>query len=511
MLEAKLRILIAALMVALCSSPLLAEPLSEAEKNAAVQAHNDLRQRVARDETVRLGGTVTIPNLTWDANLATVAQQFAEALVNQNPPALCHRCGNNACNPPILSNQCIGGMGENLYRASAFPGLPDLSLGAAMKGWVDEEEPFYNYDQNTCAPDKVCGHYTQVVWADTQRVGCGRAGRAVGGQNHVVWACNYGPPGNITGERPYRAVPGGGGTTPGGGQAGGSRNIVEVRFTKIRVHNCNEFGICAWRLQCGLGNQPLTMLLDNVEADDRDEPPIDRALQQDGVLPVTITCKLEERDAPIYEHLGTRSLTVPLGGDTIIRITHVDEDGDVDEGDVSIFLSVQTRILQLSTAEPAQPPLPPPAGPSPRPRDKLAQLGSVGIDFSVSEASIRDWLDNSFTPYPSFAAVLLRELQGKRLRKPVYIDVISWKYENAPGGSSPRSEAEVNLALLKTAIVKAHNERYGENVRTFEGLVDVFSVLNQRASLANSPMGSESLGLPGGGAIRTGMSRAAAP
>jgi hypothetical protein len=83
MLEAKLRILIAALMVALCSSPLLAQPPSEAEKNAAVQAHNDHRQRVARDETVRLGGTVTIPNLTWDANLATVAQQFAEALVNQ--------------------------------------------------------------------------------------------------------------------------------------------------------------------------------------------------------------------------------------------------------------------------------------------------------------------------------------------------------------------------------------------------------------------------------------------
>jgi hypothetical protein len=95
-------------------------------------------------------------------------------------------------------------------------------------------------------------------------------------------------------------------------------------------------------------------------------------------------------------------------------------------------------------------------------------LGAVGIDFSVSEASIRDWLNNSFTPYPAFAATLLKQLSGKRLRKPVYLDVIAWNYEHAPGGSSPSSDAEVNLALLKAAIVRGHNERYGQSVTDFE-------------------------------------------
>lgn len=492
MLKPTMHLLIAALLTALYSSSLSAQPVTPADIAALVQAHNEVRQRVAQAETVRLGGTVSIPPVSWDASLATTAQQWADLLIAQAPPKICHRCGDNPCDPPLIANQCVPGMGENLFMVWST-GAPDISGATAVKSWADEEQ-FYNYDLNTCAPNEQCGHYTQIVWADTQRVGCGRAGRPADGRNYVIWACNYGPPGNIRGQKPYTATPGGGGT-PGGGQAGGSRNIVEVGFTKIRVHNCNEFGICAWRLQCGLGNQPLTMLLDNVEADDRDEPRIDRALQQDGMLPVTVTCKLEERDAPIYEHLGTRTVTVAQGGDTTIRITHVDGDGDVDEGDVSIFLSVQTRILQPGTA---QPPLPPPAGPSPRPRDKLARLGAVGVDFSVSEASIRDWLDNSFTPYPFFAAVMLRELNGKRLRKPVFIDVISWKYENAPGGSSPRSEAEVNLALLKTAIVRAHNERYGEDVRDFEKLLDSFRVLDQRANAVNARSGATLFGLGGG-------------
>jgi Cysteine-rich secretory protein family len=493
MFKWKRKLLFGALLTALCSSPLLALPLTEADSAALVQAHNEVRQRVSQAETVRLGGTVSIPAVTWDASLAATAQQWADLLINQAPPKMCHRCGDNPCDPPLIANQCVAGMGENLYMAWST-GTPDISGAAAVKSWADEEQ-YYNYDQNTCAPQQQCGHYTQIVWASTQRLGCGRAERLVDGRNYVIWACNYGPPGNITGQRPYNATPGGG--TPGGGQAGASRHIVEVRFTKIRVHNCNEGGICAWRLQCGLGNQPLTMLLDNVEADDRDEPQIDRALRQDGMLPVNITCKLEERDAPIYEHLGTRTVTVAQGGDTTIRITHVDGDGDIDEGDVSIFMNVQTKILQPGTAEPPRPPLPPPAAPSPRPKDKLAKLSSVGIDFSVSETSIRDWLDNSFTPYPSFAAVLLRELQGKRLRKPVYIDVISWKYENAPGGSSPRSEAEVNLALLKAAIVRGHNERYGEDVRDFEQLIDSFMVLDQRANVVTTPTGARMFGLDG--------------
>ena len=39
-----------------------------------------------------------------------------------------------------------------------------------MSAWVSEAAD-YDYATNTCSA--VCGHYTQIVWRDTQDVGCG--------------------------------------------------------------------------------------------------------------------------------------------------------------------------------------------------------------------------------------------------------------------------------------------------------------------------------------------------
>ena len=55
----------------------------------------------------------------------------------------------------------------------------------------------YDYASNTCR--KVCGHYTQVVWASTKQLGCGVARDS----KREVWVCNYDPPGNWVGKRPY--------------------------------------------------------------------------------------------------------------------------------------------------------------------------------------------------------------------------------------------------------------------------------------------------------------------
>jgi hypothetical protein len=103
--------------------------------------------------------------------------------------------------------------------------------------------------------------------------------------------------------------------------------------------------------------------------------------------------------------------------------------------------------------------------------DALLALRMVGIDFSVSGAVLRQWLNNSDTPYPAIAGALLNLLEGKRLRQPVYLDVIVWNYEHAPGASSPRSVVDVDLPMLRTAVVEGYNTRYGEAVRDFQSLV----------------------------------------
>ena len=50
-----------------------------------------------------------------------------------------------------------------------------------------------------------CGHYTQVVWAESSNLGCGYAQCTVnspfdGFDTWDNWVCNYDPPGNVEGE-----------------------------------------------------------------------------------------------------------------------------------------------------------------------------------------------------------------------------------------------------------------------------------------------------------------------
>nr|CAD1834629.1 unnamed protein product [Ananas comosus var. bracteatus] len=81
----------------------------------------------------------------------------------------------------------------------------DWKATDVVLNWA-EEHAFYNPANNSCLPGQVCGHFTQIVWNNTERVGCARVECAGGG---VIITCNYDPPGNWVGERPYElAAPG---------------------------------------------------------------------------------------------------------------------------------------------------------------------------------------------------------------------------------------------------------------------------------------------------------------
>jgi hypothetical protein len=95
----------------------------------------------------------------------------------------------------------------------------------------------------------------------------------------------------------------------------------------------------------------------------------------------------------------------------------------------------------------------------------LDRLAAAGVDFSVLESDITDWLNNpEFTPYPALAEALLKLLDGKMLRRPVFMDVIVFNYEHSPGEPSPRRVEDVDPGVLAAAVVEGSNERYGETV-----------------------------------------------
>ncbi|KAK5842018.1 basic form of pathogenesis-related protein 1-like [Gossypium arboreum] len=119
---------------------------------------------------------VGVGPMTWDATVAAYAQQYASKRIADCD--LIHSTGL---------------YGENLAEASYA-----LSGAEAVTLWVDEK-PHYNYDANQCVGGE-CLHYTQVVWRNSTRLGCARV-KCSSGWWFVT--CNYDPPGNIVGERPY--------------------------------------------------------------------------------------------------------------------------------------------------------------------------------------------------------------------------------------------------------------------------------------------------------------------
>lgn len=137
----------------------------------------------------------------------------------------------------------------------------------------------------------------------------------------------------------------------------------------------------------------------------------------------------------------------------VVRV--IDEASALDAAGQSVF-----RDLVALQVQPAQ--------------TVLGALAAVGIDFSVPEADITDWLTNrEFTPYPALAEALLTRLSGNPLRRPVFLDVIAFNYEHAPGVQSPRTVEQVRVGVLEAAVLEGSNTRYGERTTSFADLLTV--------------------------------------
>ncbi|CAK0742319.1 hypothetical protein CCP3SC1AL1_1180001 [Gammaproteobacteria bacterium] len=95
--------------------------------------------------------------------------------------------------------------GENLFQQGAttlLDGRKELTKVApteAVTAWASEKKD-YRYNTNRCKSGEVCGHYTQVVWADSKEVGCAMQ---VCSNRDQIWVCNYSPTGNWEGKKPY--------------------------------------------------------------------------------------------------------------------------------------------------------------------------------------------------------------------------------------------------------------------------------------------------------------------
>lgn len=90
------------------------------------------------------------------------------------------------------------GQGENLWNGTAN----FFSYSHMAQSWIGEKQYYVHGifpDVSTTGRWSDVGHYTQIIWANSTRLGCGIAtGR---GRDWLV--CRYAPQGNIRGQRAY--------------------------------------------------------------------------------------------------------------------------------------------------------------------------------------------------------------------------------------------------------------------------------------------------------------------
>lgn len=191
----RIHVLVAVLVICLapgCSA------LSDWQQTVLYE-HNRLRCKLAAGEVDGQPRANNVNTMVWDDTLASVAQAYAESCSSGHNSARHDQYKAKGGNPPH------DWVGENVAGGSSGYDIPTL---VAM--WWDEHKD-YTYSRRagrrtdaddthnlTTAQDRrtggATGHYTQMAWATSTKLGCGFVSAGTcGGMSSLV--CNYVPGG----------------------------------------------------------------------------------------------------------------------------------------------------------------------------------------------------------------------------------------------------------------------------------------------------------------------------
>ena len=143
-------------IVAALAAPTIAQ--AQDFKDSVLSAHNALRAKHG------------VPPLSWSDSLAKEAQGWSDKCVFEH------------------SNMSHG---ENLAQGSTG----GYSPAEYVNDWYSEISS-YDFTTGDSTDGNAVGHFTQVVWKSTTKVGCGFS---TCGDNDLL-VCNYSPAGNFAGQ-----------------------------------------------------------------------------------------------------------------------------------------------------------------------------------------------------------------------------------------------------------------------------------------------------------------------
>ena len=222
------------------SKPNVVKKVLEEDSTIMEDAREIPKQNTLSDEQEKIvarhnyyRSLVSVPELTWDNELAAHAQTWADYLAENytNDDELNHKLPHAKYYQTDKHSSDVWMEGENIANSTKHIGYVApkpidteleyvyhakngeqelLDVNGSVDAWASEAY-YYDYKTNeTNTTGKIVGHYTQVVWKDTTKVGCGKAiskkytffnnSKDV----YYEWVvCRYSTPGNIIGKRPY--------------------------------------------------------------------------------------------------------------------------------------------------------------------------------------------------------------------------------------------------------------------------------------------------------------------
>jgi len=188
-----------------CSDKTIFKTLSAEGKAAILDRHNLLRRKVAKGQET--GGinapqpaAANMKKMVWNTELEDIAQRWADQC----------EFGHDSVRTKLDGTR----VGQNAYIGYSSAEAAETAVQGGMadpaQSWYDEvTSP--GFDSQSISPFKFssgAGHYTQVVWAESEEIGCAvvyfKDTSAPLDYNNLV-ICNYASAGNFQGAVMYQA------------------------------------------------------------------------------------------------------------------------------------------------------------------------------------------------------------------------------------------------------------------------------------------------------------------
>jgi len=155
---------------------------SKNSNNSVRLGKHDIKVLLAEHNRAR--ADVRVKPLKWSNEIA----KFSGAWVQ--------RLAKKGCK---IKHRPRSGKWQQQYGENLFIGTKSYyGLAEAVRAWESEKKD-YKGGPVTRSNFRPIGHYTQMVWHNTTHVGCAQSFC----RDLRIVACNYDPPGNYLGQKPY--------------------------------------------------------------------------------------------------------------------------------------------------------------------------------------------------------------------------------------------------------------------------------------------------------------------